>query len=73
MHSFDNGAGVPSKENNWFLLKKFFKKKGVPVKPEMIDDVIKGKVGITEQILEAVYTFLTNKKFCFIQINFFLL
>jgi len=61
MHSFDIGVGVKTKLDNWQQLEKFFRKHGVNISRKLIDDIIASRPNSVNQVLEEVYTFLTDK------------
>eukprot|EP00741_Cyanophora_paradoxa_P014298 tig00020780_g13790.t1 len=61
MHSFDNGASLSKKTDNWEQLMKFFRKKNVPVTQEMVDALIHSRPDAAPPVVEAVYCFLTNR------------
>uniref|UniRef100_A0A7S3D4N3 Spermatogenesis-associated protein 4 n=1 Tax=Palpitomonas bilix TaxID=652834 RepID=A0A7S3D4N3_9EUKA len=61
MHAFNNGIGVSKKIDNWNLLEKFFKKKGITVSKEAMEDVIHCKQDAAARLVESIYTFLTNR------------
>lgn len=68
MHSFDNGVGMKAKKSNWYLLEKFFKKKGLKITSAMIDDVINNKPNAAVPIIQEVYTFLTDRMYVHLNI-----
>jgi hypothetical protein len=48
-----------------FDIAEFFKKKGVPITPRMIDDTMNYRVQGTQELLDTMYIFLTNRAFFF--------
>ena len=62
MHSFDNGASLSKKLDNWTQLEKFFKKKGVDVDRPMMDSVIHCKENGALTMVERIYTALTSRQ-----------
>eukprot|EP00744_Colponema_vietnamica_P001071 GILI01001819.1.p1 GENE.GILI01001819.1~~GILI01001819.1.p1 ORF type:complete len:107 (+),score=9.50 GILI01001819.1:55-375(+) len=58
MHSFDNGTGKSKKEDNWALLEKFFKKKGIPISRAEFEPVIECVGGSATPIIQSIYTFM---------------
>jgi hypothetical protein len=68
MHSFDNGTSLKTKKDNWEQLTKFFKKKGVGITKQMIDDLIENKPNAAIPIIEIIYTFLTERKYVFVSL-----
>ncbi|KAG2378008.1 hypothetical protein C9374_008630 [Naegleria lovaniensis] len=61
MHSFDVGVGVKAKLDNWQQLEKFFRKHAVNISRKVIDDLIACRPNSLNQVLEEVYSFLTDK------------
>ena len=62
MFTFINGRALNSRLLNWAVIKKFIKKKELPVAKELIDATLHEKDGAAEQLLEKTYELLTNKK-----------
>ena len=56
MHSFDNSENQTKKNNNWYLLGKFFEKNEYPFKPEEYKDI---KNGNFEQLVSFMLKFYT--------------
>lgn len=48
MHSFDNSENVAKKNNNWFLLAKFFEKHDLPLSQADFKDI---RYGDFEQLV----------------------
>jgi hypothetical protein len=44
-------------------ISEFFKKKGIPITARMIDDTMNYRVQGTQDLLDTMYTFLTNRAF----------
>lgn len=54
MHSFDNSENVTKKNNNWYLLGKFFEKNDYPFTAEEYKDI---KNGNFEQLVSFMIKF----------------
>lgn len=54
MHSFDNSENEAKKNNNWFLLKKFFQKNDYPFREEEFKEI---KNGNFEQLVSFMIKF----------------
>jgi hypothetical protein len=52
---------MKSKLNNWELLEKFFVKFEIPISREVMNGVIHNKPGAGIQLVEEMYTILTQK------------
>ncbi|KAJ4462914.1 putative spermatogenesis-associated protein 4 [Paratrimastix pyriformis] len=61
MHSFDNGTSIRAKNSNWELLERIFRKKGIAMTPQMIDDCKQCRPAGTQQLIDLLYTTFTNK------------
>ncbi|CAF0827986.1 unnamed protein product [Adineta ricciae] len=62
MLNFLNGRSLNSRLLNWAMIKKFLKKKNLPINNEFIDATLHGKDGGAEGLLEQTYELLTNRK-----------
>ena len=62
MHSYDNGSSLPVRKDNWAQLRKVFRKRGFEYTPEEINDIIHRKSGAAVQLLNRLYTFLTDRR-----------
>lgn len=62
MHSFDNGAGIAVKKDNWHQLCKFFKKFDVPYEQVAIENLIHSKTGAAVKFINHCYEYLTKRK-----------
>ena len=62
MLNFINGRSLNSRLLNWAVIKKFLKKKNLPVDNALIDATVHGKDGGAEGLLEQTYQLFTNKK-----------
>ena len=45
IHSFDNGISLPCRKGNWNVLRKFFRKRKIPVTDDDIDAVMYSRPG----------------------------
>ena len=61
MHSFSNGIGINSKQDNWYQLQKLFKKWGVEISPSTVNEIIHCKSGAVARYLEHVYSILSGR------------
>ena len=61
MHSFDMSNNTTKKNNNWFLLAKFFKKYNLPFKKETYQDIPKGDFDQLVTFMMALYETLTKR------------
>ncbi|XP_061419897.1 spermatogenesis-associated protein 4 isoform X2 [Lethenteron reissneri] len=62
MHSFQPGESLASKLANWSLLHRFFAKRGLAFSKELTDGTLHRKPGAAEQLLQRVYSTLTNRR-----------
>jgi len=61
MHSFDNSDNAARKNNNWFLLEKFFKKNQLEFKPEEYKEIKNGNFEQLVNFMIKIYKFLTKR------------
>uniref|UniRef100_A0A3Q3W112 Spermatogenesis-associated protein 4 n=1 Tax=Mola mola TaxID=94237 RepID=A0A3Q3W112_MOLML len=62
MHSFDNGTSLSAKQRNWSQIEKSLQKINLRLMREVIDGTIHCKPGAAEQLVQTVYTILTNRR-----------
>lgn len=62
MSSFSNGMSLQSRQHNWHCLSKFFKKQRFNIPQEYIDGTIHCKERYTVQLMQTIYTLLTDRK-----------
>ena len=60
--SFDNGTSLVKRKNNWDLIIKFANKINFPITQEMADNVSNGKNNSANELIELLYTTLTQKQ-----------
>lgn len=63
MHSFDNSENVVKRNNNWFLLEKFFKKNGLEFKVEEYKDIKNGNFEQLVSFMSTIYKSLTKRTY----------
>ncbi|KAK2945242.1 putative camsap CH domain protein [Blattamonas nauphoetae] len=61
MHTFDTGTSQNAKSQNWEYLNRFFVKQEIPITPQMIDDTMNVRPLGTQQLLDTMYSYLTNR------------
>jgi spermatogenesis-associated protein 4 len=61
MHSFDNGASMARRKDNWEQLEKFFAKMKFPITRQEIDGVMHCHADAVIPFMKKVYTVLTSK------------
>ncbi|MNF16657.1 hypothetical protein D3C80_2197770 [compost metagenome] len=61
MHSYGTGVSQSTKLDNWAQLEKYFRKKDVPVTKQMIEDLLACKPNAAIPIVEALYSYLTDR------------
>lgn len=61
MHSFDNSDNQAKKNNNWFLLQKFFTRHGYPFQPEEFKDIKNGNFEQLVTFMVKLYQTLTKR------------
>merc|ERR1711988_518756 len=69
LHSYDNGSSLKKKLDNWHLLEKFFVKRNIPISREMIDSCIHNKDGAALELVEYIYSTLTNRNIATLKAN----
>nr|XP_055033654.1 spermatogenesis-associated protein 4 [Misgurnus anguillicaudatus] len=67
MHSYENGASLPTKQSNWSQIEKFFVKQNISLSKEVIDGTIHCKPGAAELLVQDIYSILTNRRIQSIQ------
>lgn len=60
MHSFDNGASMKRRKDNWEMLQRFFLKRSIPVSQAEIDAVIHCQPHAASELVVRVYNMLTG-------------
>lgn len=61
MHSFDNSENTVRKNNNWYLLNKFFLKNEVPFEPHEYNRIKEGDFEQLVAFMLKLYTYLTKR------------
>merc|ERR1711988_810400 len=61
LHSYDNGSSLKKKLDNWHLLEKFFKKRGINISRDQMDSCIHNKDGAALEMIEYIYSALTSR------------
>mmetsp|Transcript_9583 Transcript_9583/g.29635 ORF Transcript_9583/g.29635 Transcript_9583/m.29635 type:complete len:910 (-) Transcript_9583:126-2855(-) len=61
MHTFENGAKVACRNDNWEQLFRFFKKKTLPIGRMDFDPVNQAIIGAAQALLVKIYTILTRR------------
>ncbi|KAL0234701.1 hypothetical protein PCE1_001737 [Barthelona sp. PCE] len=62
MHSYDNGTALQRKKDNWNQMKRFFKKKAIPIPDDLIDDVVYSRGFAYLEMINNVYSYLTRRQ-----------
>eukprot|EP00762_Andalucia_godoyi_P002821 ANDGO_04399.mRNA.1 hypothetical protein GUITHDRAFT_163395 len=62
MHSFDNGIALKKRLDNWTLLYKFFRKRGIDIDWTECESVVHSKPDAAVPFIAHVYSILTNKQ-----------
>jgi hypothetical protein len=62
LHLITTGTSLQKKVANWELLERLLSKHGLSIDKELINDVVLCKANAGVQLLELMYTMLTNKK-----------
>lgn len=62
MHSFDNSDNQARKNNNWFLLQKFFEKSNYAFKLEDFNEIKNGNFEQLVSFMIKLYQFLTKRQ-----------
>ena len=61
MHSFDNSDNLTKKNNNWYLLGKFFEKNEYKLKPEDFKDIKNGNFEQLVAFMIKLYEILAKR------------
>lgn len=69
MHSFDNSENVAKKNNNWFLLEKFFKKNQIAFSQEEFKDIKNGNFEQLVNFMIKMYKMLTKRQYLLVIIE----
>ena len=62
IHSYDNGISLASRKGNWGLLRKFFRRRKIPITDDDIDAVMYSRPGQVVGVIKKIYTFLTQRE-----------
>jgi hypothetical protein len=63
MHSFDNTSNTAKRNNNWFLLSRFFKKKELPFTEAEYKEIKDGNFEQLVTFMIKLYNILTKRKY----------
>lgn len=63
MHSFDNSDNQTKKNNNWFLLQKFFAKNSYPFHPDEYKDIKNGNFEQLVAFMSKLYQILAKRTY----------
>lgn len=61
MHSFSNTTSAPTREGNWYVLRKVLRKRGIDVTAAMVRGVMSSSGDCAVVFLQQLYTVLTGK------------
>ncbi|KAJ8382952.1 hypothetical protein SKAU_G00037300 [Synaphobranchus kaupii] len=62
MHSYGNGASLPTKLSNWSQIERFLLKQNIRLPQDVIDGTIHCKPGAAELLIQDIYSLLTNRR-----------
>jgi hypothetical protein len=61
MHSFDNSENLTKKNNNWYLLSKFFERHDYPLKPDDYKEIKNGNFEQLVSFMIKLYQILAKR------------
>ncbi|GAX80322.1 hypothetical protein CEUSTIGMA_g7760.t1 [Chlamydomonas eustigma] len=63
MHSFENVASLERKRQNWTVLEKFFRRKGINIDRPQVNAVIAAEGDVCIEVLQTIYNFIQSPSY----------